>query len=466
MSKIEVTLSAPQGEVFESRSQITLFLAGIGSGKSHLAGLISYDFISKYPKAKGFIAANTHNQLNTSTLSRVISVWKSLGLKEEEDFVINKQPPIDFITENHSYTEYRGIISFRNGHIIFIGSLENAKAHDGKEFDYAFLDETKDSKESDVKEIILGRLRGSEIRNNPLYILTSPAKVQWLNEWFNLEKYKLAINEVIFDKNKYFTVEESGKKIVICSTYHNQDNLPEDYIEKIYQNNTEERAKALIYGNPFFTVGGEYFSSFSQIENVKNFDYRDDMPLHISFDQNVIPYTPAGIFQIDIQNREINVYMIDEIAMFHPNNTTEHVCREILRRYGNHRAGVYIYGDATGNARKGMTANVKNHYDIIKKVLRPLLSNRSMRVAKFNEQNLKRREFMNMCFEGKLSFNFYLNENCTYTKKDFMYIVQDVNGLKKKEKDKDGAEKYGHFSDLTEYFLISAFKQDFKNLNL
>lgn len=466
MSDKQIILSAPQTAIYESEASINLFLAGIGSGKSHLAGVISYRYISEYPTAKGFIGANTHGQLNTSTLERIIEVWKFHGLEEEKDFVVNKQPPSYFDRQNHNYTNYHGIISFKNGHIIFIGSLENAKAHDGKEFDYAFLDETKDSKESDVKEIILGRLRGKNVEKNKLYIMTSPAKVDWINNWFKLDEYKTEINERIYSKKEYFEKQIADKAVVISSTYHNAENLPEDYIDKINENNTEERAKALIYGNPFFANGGEYFSSFSQIENVKTVPYREDLPLHISFDQNVMPYTPAGIFQIDIKNNKAEVYMIDEIAMFHPHNTTEHLCREIMRKYGNHKAGVFIYGDATGNARKGITANVKNHYDVVKKVLGALMTNHSMRVARYNEKNLKRREFMNLCFEGKLSFDFFVAENCKLTIKDFTYIVQDVNGLKKKEKDKDGAEMYGHFSDLTEYFLINAFKNDFKNLNL
>ena len=81
------------------------------------------------------------------------------------------------------YINYSNIISFDNGAIIYIGSLDNAKAHEGKEFAYAILDETKDSKEQDVKDTILTRLRqkglvinGKEF--NPLYILTSPAKVE------------------------------------------------------------------------------------------------------------------------------------------------------------------------------------------------------------------------------------------------------------------------------------------------
>jgi len=71
-----------------------------------------------------------------------------------------------------------------------------------------------------------------------------------------------------------------------------------------------------------------------------------------------------------------------------------------------------------------------------------------------------------LLFEGKLSFDIIFDDSCKLTKDDFIYIIQDVNGAKKMVKDKQGAEKYGHFSDLTEYFLVTVFANEFKRLNL
>lgn len=443
-----INLSLPQEKIFFSEKKLNLFLAGYGSGKSHLAGIKSVDFITKYPNAKGFIAANTYNQLNTATLERVISVWKSCGYIEGQHFVINKQPPINFNIENHNFTNYHNIISFINGHIIFIGSLDNAKAHDGKEFDYCFLDETKDSKESDVKEIILGRMRGNEVPNNPIYILTSPAKVQWINEWFELENYKTEITNKIYSKTEYFYKEEKNKCVVISSTYHNSINLPVGYIQGLIDSNTEERAKALIYGNPFFTSGGEYYSSFSNLEHISNCEYNPNQALHFGFDQNVIPYTPALIGQIELIDNIWEVNIIDEIALQHPHNTTEHLSRELYRRYSAHTSGVFIYGDATGQRRSGLIANVQNHYEVIQQILKPLLCNTSMRVSKGNEPNIKRRQFMMAIMEGKLPIRLNVSPRCKLLIDDFTYVMEDIDGGKEKKKftDANGKsfEKYGH----------------------
>jgi hypothetical protein len=155
-----VTLSEPQKEIILSKADINLFLAGMGSGKTYLDGILSADFVVNHPTVKGFIGANTYDQLNTSTLYRIKAVWNEvLHMKEGIHYVCGLKPPEKWIRTGHYFDSYSNIISFNNGAVIFQGSLENAKSHEGKEFGWAILDETKDTREEDVKEIILMRLR-------------------------------------------------------------------------------------------------------------------------------------------------------------------------------------------------------------------------------------------------------------------------------------------------------------------
>ena len=113
--------------------------------------------------------------------------------------------------------------------LIFTGSLDNAVMHSGKEMGWAILDETKDSREEDVKEIILTRLRqpgmylvdgvvtdrGSVDQQwNPMYVSTSPAKTPWITEWFELEKYIDEISSKIYSDKTFFEKEFDGKKAV------------------------------------------------------------------------------------------------------------------------------------------------------------------------------------------------------------------------------------------------------------
>ena len=79
---LEQEFSDPQMDVFESTASINLFMAGTGSGKTHLDGLISKQLISEFPECKGGIFANTYDQLNTATLLRIREYWSSTGMTE------------------------------------------------------------------------------------------------------------------------------------------------------------------------------------------------------------------------------------------------------------------------------------------------------------------------------------------------------------------------------------------------
>jgi hypothetical protein len=482
--EIEQIISLPQMAILTSVARINLFLAGVGSGKTFLDGAISRNLISRFPEVRGFIAANTYDQLNTSTLFRIREYWASTGITEwskenpSGTYVSGKEPPQTWTKCKRNFDRFNNIISFCNGALIFTGSLDNAVMHSGKEFGWAILDETKDSKEEDVKEIILSRLRqpgmylvdgvvqnkgNIEQQWNPMYISTSPAKTDWLTSWFELEKYIEEISAKIYSDKTFFEKEFGDKKAVISSTYHNIHNVGENYIKNILQNNTEERGKALIYANPFAITGGEFYSSFDRLKHVSNIQYNPAIPIHISFDQNTVPYNSASIWQITGKDNIWYINCIDEIALQNPRNSTEEVCEEFMMRYPNHKSGLYYYGDASGKARSTMNKDYKHHYEIVAFKLRRYLVNGSDRTLFRNPSIPKRRDFMNLVLEGKLPIVFRINESCRYMIADFMYTKQSLDGTKDKHivTDKETGEKYqkyGHFGDNTEYLMVELFK--------
>lgn len=479
---IEQTISEPQKAILKSTASLNLFLAGVGSGKTFIGGLISYRFIRQFPQCRGFIGANTYLQLTQSTLFRIREYWKSIGVTEYDKtsnpnglYVVNKKPPDHFNTTGHNFDEYYGIISFINGCVVFTGSLDHAIAHYGKEFSWSILDETKDSDETDVKEVILSRLRqkGMYIKDgqlskegkdfNPAYFLTSPARTDWINELFNLENYIDEISAKIYSDKTFFQKEFNNKFVTISSTYHNAKNLPDGYIEGIRERNTEERAKAMIYGNPFVVTGGEFYSSFDRLSHVGSVPYDSTIPLHISFDQNSVPYNSCSIWQIKRVNDIYLLACVDEVALENPRNSTEEVCEEIMLRYRNHKSGIYIYGDASGRARSTMNKEFKHHYQIIEAKLRKYLVNDSNRVLRSNPSLVKRRDFANRLFEGKLPIKVLIDESCKLMVADLMYSKQAIDGGKDKHivTDKETGEKYqkyGHLGDTFEYLIVELLK--------
>lgn len=484
-------ISEPQRAILKSTASLNLFLAGVGSGKTHVGGIISYRFIKKYPKCRGFIGANTYLQLTQSTLFRMREYWKSIGVTEYDRtsnphglYVVNKKPPAHFDTAGHNFDDYYGIISFINGCVVFTGSLDHAEAHYGKEFAWAILDETKDSDETDIKEVILSRLRqrGIYVKDgelstegtdlNPAYFLTSPAKTDWINELFRLEDFVDEIAATIYSDKTFFHKHFENKFVTISSTYHNLHNLPSNYIDNLRERNTEERFKALVYGNPFSQTGGEFYSSFSRTDNVGNVKYDPALPIHISFDQNSVPYNSAGLMQIKRIDEKWNGFdwywewrFFDEIALQNPRNSTEEVCEEFIQRYDRYKPIVYYYGDASGHSRKVSAAKTdfQHHYEVVEYKLSKYLVNGSDRTLFVNPSIPLRRDFINKIFEGKLPIKFIVDEECHKMIADLMYTKQAIDGTKDKHitEDKetgDKYQKYGHFGDLLDYTAVELFK--------
>lgn len=478
---VNLTLSSPQYDIFTSTKDINLMLSGVGGGKTTEGGLLSANYILKFPHVRGFIGANTYEQLANSTLIKVRDFWKEYFKWENNiHYVVGIKPPDHFNLKYHNFDDYHNIISFANGAVVFKGSLERYLVHEGKEFGWAILDETKDTREEAVKEVILARLRqfGIYLDENgeltttvtprpfmPLYIVTTPAKVDWINEWFNIEEYESEILELIYDKNKYFKKEVGNKFITISSTYHNQAHLPPQYIQNIYDGNSKENAERMIYGNPFLKAGGEFYSSFDRMRHVKDIEFIEHLPIHISFDFNVAPYITMLLFQIKDAGSVKEIRCFDEICLSNPDNKTDKLCRYFLRKYRDKINGLFYYGDATGRANR--TDTDKHNYDIIKRELRLYLNNYSNRVPYANPFVNARRDFINEIFEEKYPLRALIDRKCKKTIGDFEFVQEDENGGKLKKKVKDPIsgqtyEKYGHTSDAWDYFYCQAFKKYFK----
>lgn len=477
----QIEVSEPQHAILTSSKEYNLFLAGVGSGKSHLMGIISANYIINFPEATGLICANTYDQLSRSTLVQVFKVWHSyFGLVEDVHFVVDKQPPKGFKTNGEKLKTYRNVISFSNGARVFLASLDNYKTIDGLECSWSLLDETKDTKEEAVKEVIIARLRQNRMfidKNghlwdhkpprkkvtgfNPLYIFTSPAKVQWLNEMFYVNDNLKEIKSKIFDPNDFYVGDFEDRRVVISSTYHNEHNLPDNYISgrrKVWDD-TPGLTDMLIFASPAGKTGGEFYAKYQYDVHVKpKLEVNRDNPLHVSFDFNVNPYMPALVFQLEYEDDVVVIKVLREYALTHPRNTTGDVCDEIIFDYAD-VGSMYIYGDASGKNRVTalMSKNSpKDNYSVIKIKLRDYLFGDSMRVPRANPRLAGRRILANRIFSGNSKVRVEIDASCKNFINDLDTGKEGPNGEYVKEKAKDQNnkqyEKNGHHSDCFLYF--------------
>lgn len=502
--EVDIELNDPQSDMVESTAQRNLMHCAIGSGKTFTIGLISADFILNNPEVRGFIGANTYSQLSKSTLDGVFRVWENkFKLKREIDYVSNIIPPKHFKTFGPKLDDYNHTISFSNGAFLFTASLDNYKVIDGTEFGWACLDETKDTKEEAAREVIIARLRqigmfinsrgnllerkeGESFEDfkkratdkkltgfNPLYVFTSPAKTDWLAEWFDIPDYFEEINASIFSETDYFRKRKGDKLVVISSAYHNKHNLSEGFIDRLIEDNKHnlQRIDMLVYGSPLAKTGGEYFPNFNRLVHIKKMDINPKLPVHISLDFNLYPYVTLMCYQtwFDEVLKKWIVYKFDEICMESPKNTTEDACDELLNRYEwLLKNGLYYYGDYSG---KTHTTNSKEHnYEVLEKILKKYIGAYSDKVI-VNDKIDKRKNFMNKVLAAKsenVPIEFYQAPHCKKSINEYEYLKEDPNGSKLKqmvtdEVTKKSYQKYGHIADADEYFFTSAFSQFYNN---
>jgi len=219
-------------------------------------------------------------------------------------------------------------------------------------------------------------------------------------------------------------------------------------------------------------VGGEYFKCFELDKHVRRgMKYDPSLPLHISWDDNFNPYLPCGFFQVHIPpivtpESRTEIWMVDEIAAKSPNNRVRKVCDEIIRKYPNHVAGMYIYGDATADKEDTKMEEGYNFYRLIMDYLKKYKP--TFRVISHNPNVVMRQNWMNSVFEKEVGgLRIIFDKGCETAINDCILLKEDQNGGKFKQMGVDPTTKVraqivGHFADLIEYFMVSCFALEFE----
>jgi hypothetical protein len=209
--------------------------------------------------------------------------------------------------------------------------------------------------------------------------------------------------------------------------------------------------------------GGEFYKCFELDKHIGKAAYNPALPLHISWDDNVNPYLPVGVFQL--QGKSIR--MVDEIAGENPNNTIKAVCREFKRKYPAHSSGLFVYGDATANKEDTKLEKGYNFYRLILEELKEY--HPTSRVMRSNPSVVMRGNWINTVLEKELAgVSVLIDESCKRMINDFVNLKESADGTKLKEMETDPKtkvryQKVGHYSDLFDYIMVSAFASEFES---
>lgn len=437
-------------EPFTFDGRYLVMYGGRGSSKSVTASRKAiYKMVSE-PYFKGVCIRKTYNTLKDSCFADIKEEVETLGLSELFTFT---RSPLEVRCESGAVMLFRGMDDPQK-----IKGLKNPN--------FVWYEEGNEIDEADfitMTTSIRGKHKGTEIFCfNPE--LGQDYKEHWIYKRFNFGDH-IAPSfrdevEVELDDGEKVTQEV----MVHQSTYKDNPYLPPEFIANLEEMKARDPYYYRVYVLGLFgnkKVGDQFYKDFKPERNTKKVEYTPDLPVHISFDENVNPYLPCGLFQF----HNGIIYMIHEVAMKHPRNTVREICAEIKHFLRGHKEGVYIYGDASSRKQDVKLEKGQNFFKIILSeldTLRPIL-----RLPMKNPSVSMRGRFINEVFAHRIpGKEVIIGENCTLTAEDLLYTLETAEGTKHKEKSRDKEtgvtyEKRGHFSDLLDYIVCELFKSEY-----
>lgn len=151
----------------------------------------------------------------------------------------------------------------------------------------------------------------------------------------------------LFVYSKFKDEPKSKYSMVQASTYENQEYLPDDYIDSLYETYTPELANAYVMGEFVNLTSGTVYKNFNRILNNSTETIQYGEPLFIGMDFNVGKM--AAVTHVKRGNSPVAV---DELmGLF----DTPAMIEAIQERYSNRR--IYVYPDSSGKNRKTVGAS-------------------------------------------------------------------------------------------------------------
>jgi hypothetical protein len=221
---------------------------------------------------------------------------------------------------------------------------------------------------------------------------------------------------------------------------HLLDQVP-DFYERLKNSYDERFFQQEALGEYLNLSAGRVYYAFDRTKHLQRLEADGSRPLLWALDFNVNPM--CSIVAQKIGDR---VVVLDEIVLGRA--STEDACREFERRFGHHRAGLEVYGDASG-AR--MQTAGSTDYAIITEFLRRNGYSHVFRVPRANPAVRDRITTVNSMLEsadGRV--RLLIHPRCKELVRDFEQVSYQANTMMI---DKASDPKRTHLSDALGYLL-------------
>ena len=335
---------------------------------------------------------------------------------------------------------------FPNGSVIMFKGLDDSeKIKSISGITHIWCEEASELSKDDLQQLNT-RLRGLHAKNGQIFLCLNPVS----------EEHHI-IKDFIDKK------DERSDTTCFHSTYKDNRFLDEAYGAQLeaYKEYDMEFYRVYCLGLPGRVGrGGETYKKFSRLKHVTDVDYDSDKAIIMSWDENIAPFSAVTLYHVDINNKEINCF--DEIAV--PDGNIQEVCQEFLSRYGNHRSGLILVGDASLYAQSAKLERGANSWTLIMNHLKDLKP--QLKSSRKNESVVMRLNWINHALYSD-SIKIRIDKKCEHLIKDFEYskTAEDGTKLKKKEMCKirgKAIEKLNHMGDTFDYAMNCMFVLDYK----
>ncbi len=396
-----------QKQIWESPARFVYLAAGRQSGKSELAfrRLIAYLPIKRDWPTRYFYAAPTLKQ------ARRVAWDRLLGLI-----------PDNWIADV-SLSDLRIKTIF--GSELFLDGLDSPQRIEGQILDGGIIDEAADVKLETFARSILGTL------------VTHHG---WCWQIGVCKRHGIGASEF---RDNFFKAQSGEMPNAAAFTWPSSGVVTEEELE-IARAAMDVRTFQEQFEATWIDASGGIFYDFSRKFNVRPCLYDPSLPLIVASDFNVDPMA-----WIIAQDRAGVTNVIDELWI--RNTNTPAALIELLHRYGDHKAGFQMYGDASGKNRH--TSAAMSDYVHIAGDAHLTTLGRTMHYTTSNPPVADRFASCNarIC-NGVGTRQLFVDPSCTH-----LILDLETRSYKPGTRETDDTGDQGHMTDALGYYLHQKF---------
>jgi hypothetical protein len=401
-----------QDAFHRSESRFKCFIGPVGSGKTKALCAEAIRVALENPGGTGLLGAPTYPMLRDVTLTTLMSLLEGSGIRYD----LNKS----------AFT----IRFLETGATVLFRSLDDHERLRGTNLAWFGIDEiTYTSEEAWLR--LEARLRDPQAESLMGFGAGTPRGFDWVYERFRAQPIR-------------------GYELIEASPYENEHLLTQvpDYYERLKDSYDEQFYQQEALGKFVNLSAGRVYYAFEREGNVGKYKLKEEESIYWSWDFNIHPMS-----SVICQRAGAALYVLDEIVL--SSSSTPEACAEFFHRYGKHRGGVRVYGDASGGQHK--TASGVSDYELIRDFLTRNRSLRGeMRVGRSNPPVRDRINVTNgLLKNAQGECRLLIDEKCSGLIKDLEQVSYKANSA---QIDKERDPMRTHLSDALGYLLWEEFR--------